>query len=382
MKVLHVFTLFCTARSFFDGQFAYLGEHGYDIHLVTSPDDNTDDFVRRNKISYHPMLVSRSISPLQDIKTIWNLVKLIRKEKFDVVVGHTPKGALVAMIAAALTLTPKRVYYRHGLIYTTATGVNRFIFKTVERVTALFATQIVNVSPSLSKLAVKDHLNAGRKQSVIGEGTCGGIDAQHIFNPSLIDANKLVSLRQKYGITNEDLIVGFCGRLCRDKGIIELIDGFNQFTRTHQDQPAKLLLVGDYDKRDILPDNIKKAIAESPNIISTGHVDKTEIPYYYSMMDMFVFPSYREGFGMCVIEASAMERPILVSRSHGCIDSIREGETGYYIDLSAEGIKSGIERLLDPAERLRIGKQGREFVLSNFDHPVMWPKVLNMYQSL
>jgi glycosyltransferase involved in cell wall biosynthesis len=328
------------------------------------------------------MLVSRSISPLQDIKTIWNLVKLIRKEKFDVVVGHTPKGALVAMIAAALTLTPKRVYYRHGLIYTTATGVKRFIFKTVERVTALFASKIVNVSPSLSKLAVKDHLNAVEKQSVIGEGTCGGIDAQHIFNPSLIDAHKLVSQRQKYGITNEDLIIGFCGRLCRDKGIIELIDGFNQFTRTHQDQPAKLLLVGDYDKRDILPENIKKAIAESPNIISTGHVDKTDILYYYSMMDMFVFPSYREGFGMCVIEASALERPILVSRSHGCIDSIREGETGYYIDLSAEGIKSGIERLLDPAERLRIGKQGREFVLANFDQPIMWPKVLNMYQSL
>jgi glycosyltransferase involved in cell wall biosynthesis len=95
-----------------------------------------------------------------------------------------------------------------------------------------------------------------------------------------------------------------------------------------------------------------------------------------------VFPSYREGFGMCVIEASALEVPILVSRSHGCIDSIREGKTGYYIDLSAEGIKSGIECLLDSNERLRLGKQGREFVLENFDQPIMWPKVLEMYQSL
>jgi glycosyltransferase involved in cell wall biosynthesis len=96
----------------------------------------------------------------------------------------------------------------------------------------------------------------------------------------------------------------------------------------------------------------------------------------------FFSSRHREGFGMSVIEASALELPILVSRSHGCIDSIREGKTGYYIDLSAEGIKSGIERLLDPSERMLIGKQGRNFVLANFDQQVMWPKVLKMYQSL
>jgi glycosyltransferase involved in cell wall biosynthesis len=274
------------------------------------------------------------------------------------------------------------VYYRHGLIYTTATGIKRLIFKTVERVTALLATKIVNVSPSLSKLAEKDHLNSDKKQLVIGAGTCGGIDAQNLFNPALVDSAKLGALRQKYGIANDELIVGFCGRLCRDKGIVELIDGFHLFKQVHKEILAKLLLVGEYDERDILPDAIKQYIVDSKDIISTGHVDKSEIPYYYSMMDVFVFPSYREGFGMSVIEASALEVPILVSRSHGCIDSIREGKTGYYIDLSAEGIKSGIERLLDPAERRRLGEQGREFVLANFDHPVMWPKVLEMYQSL
>lgn len=381
MKVLHVFTLFRTARSFFDGQFAYLGEHGYVVHLVTSPDDNTDDFVRRNKIVYHPMPVSRCIAPLQDIKTLWNLVELISRERFDIVVGHTPKGALVAMIASTLSFTPKRVYYRHGLIYTTASGVNRLLFKTVERVTALLATKIVNVSPSLSQVALRDHLNPPRKQCVIGAGTCGGIDAQHLLNPALVEAAKLDLFRQKYGMAPGELIVGFCGRLCPDKGIIELIEGFKRFKQAH-DLSAQLLLVGEYDERDILPDAIKQSIVNSRDIISTGHIDKSEIAYYYALMDLFVFPSYREGFGMSVLEASAMERPILVSRSHGCIDSILEGQTGYYIDLSAEGIKAGLERMLEPTERVRLGEQGRKFVLANFDHSVMWPKVLEMYQSL
>jgi glycosyltransferase involved in cell wall biosynthesis len=381
MKILHVFTLLCTARSFFDGQFSYLGEHGYDIHLVTSPEDNADEFLRRNKLSYHPMSLSRCISPLQDFRTTWNLIKLIREENFDIVVGHTPKGALIAMIASALSFTPKRVYYRHGLIYTTASGFKRFIFKMVERITAFLATKIVNVSSSLSKLAVKDHLNSDKKQCVIGQGTCGGIDAQNIFNPALVDSVKLNALRQKLGTNNNELIVGFCGRLCRDKGVIELIEGFKLFKQVHN-ITAKLLLVGEYDERDILPDSIKQSIANSVDIILTGYVDKSEISYYFSMMDMFIFPSYREGFGMSIIEASALELPILVSRSHGCIDSIREGKTGYYIDISAEGIKSGIERLLDPNERFRLGKQGRELVLTYFDYSVMWPQVLKMYQTL
>lgn len=381
MKALHVFTLFCTA-GFFDRQFAYLNQYGFDNHIVSSPDDNPNEFINRNRVIYHPILVSRSISPLQDIKTIRRLVQLIRQEKFDIVVGHTPKGALVAMIAAALTLTPKRVYYRHGLIYTTATGFKRFIFKTVERVTALLATRVVNVSPSLSTLAVKDHLNSDKKQRVIGEGTCGGIDAQHKFNPACVDSKEVALLRQKYGIAEGELIVGFCGRLCRDKGIIELIEGFHLFRQAHPEIPAKLLLVGGYDTRDVLPDKIKMSIANAKDIISTGRVSNTDIRNYYSMMDMFVFPSYREGFGMCVIEASALECPILVSRSHGCVDSIREDETGYYIDLSAEDVKLGIERLLNADERRRLGRNGREFVLANFDHSVMWPKVLAMYQSL
>jgi glycosyltransferase involved in cell wall biosynthesis len=224
-------------------------------------------------------------------------------------------------------------------------------------------------------------LNSDKKQCVIGEGTCGGIDAQNLFNPALVDPLKLDELQKKYGIANDELVVGFCGRLCRDKGIVELIDGFNKFKQEHIIS-AKLLLIGKYDDRDKLPKEIKQSIVNSKDIILTGYINKSELCYYYSMMDMFVFPSYREGFGMCVIEASALEKPILVSRSHGCIDSIREGKTGYYIDLSAEGIKLGIERLLDSNERLRIGKQGREFVLSNFDYPVMWPKVLEMYQSL
>lgn len=381
MKVLHVFSVFGTANTFFDGQFAYLSRHGYRLHLVCSEAAGMGDFIRRNKIEYRAVEISRSITPLKDLKAIWQVCKYIHEKHIDVVVGHTPKGALVAMLAAFIMCRKRRVYYRHGLIYTTAHGLKRSILKGEERFVSLLAQRIVNVSSSLSALAVSDRLNGAAKQQIIGAGTCGGIDTQHKFNPALLNPELLQHLRAKFGINPDDYVVGFCGRLCRDKGIVELVEGFERFIASHSDSGGKLLLVGPYDERDSLPAHIVDRIENSERIIPVGPV-RENIEYYYGLMDVFVFPSYREGFGMSVLEASAMEKPILVSRSHGCVGSIREGVTGLYIDLTAEAVCAGIARLIDPALRLRLGRSGRTFVSEHFDHTVMWPEVLKLYDAM
>lgn len=380
MKVLHVFTLLTTPESFFYGQFGYLAEHGHEIHLVT--DDEEDiEFSRRNHIIYNRIPIIRAISPMGDIGTIKKLMQLIRREKYDAVFGHTPKGAMVAMIAAKLAGVKTRVYYRHGLIYTIAKGLKRSILKTVERLTAACATHIVNVSPSLSKLAVKDHLNSSRKQIVIGLGTCGGIDTIDIFNPTKVSQEKVSALRHALGVPDNAYVVGFCGRLCRDKGIIELIEGFRIFQQAHPDIVSCLLLVGPYDARDILPPQVKDEIEENHSIVAPGSVSHHFLPDYYSLMDVFVFPSYREGFGMTVLEASAMRIPVLVSRSHGCVDSIRENITGCYIDITSQSIASGLSDMLVPQLRQRLGNAGRDFVTENFERTRMWPRILDLYKQ-
>ena len=192
MKLIHVFSIFGTAESFFDGQFKYLTDQGYEIVVVSSDAPNTDAFCKRNGVRFVPLNIPRSVSPMAIVKAVKSICSLIRKEKADAVFGHTPVGALCAMIAARLCGVKNRVYYRHGLIYTTMQGVKRTIFKTEEIFVASLATSVINVSHSLSKLAVADGLNKAEKQYVIGHGTCGGIDAQNIFNPSLVDADKLL----------------------------------------------------------------------------------------------------------------------------------------------------------------------------------------------
>lgn len=381
MKSLHVFTVISTPISFFDEQFKFLSTHGQQICVVSSSEEDST-FSERNSITYRQIDIKRKISPFSDVKVIVSLVRLIRQEKFDIVVGHTPKGAMVAMIAAKLAGVKTRIYYRHGLIYTTATGLKRTIFKTVERLTALLATNIVNVSPSLCQLAVKDKLNSDAKQTVIGCGTCGGIDTIDTFNPAKVSVDTVSALRHTLGIPDGAFVVGFCGRLCHDKGIIELIDGFELFKQAHPEIDARLLLVGPYDARDILPQSIKDEIESNPSIIAPGAVSHHYLPNYYSLMDVFVFPSYREGFGMTVIEASAMRLPILVSRSHGCVDSIREDVTGRYIDLTPQSIASSLTEMLTPELRQRLGGAGRDFVTKNFERTAMWPKILDFYKEI
>ena len=382
MKLIHVFSIFGTAESFFDGQFKYLTDQGYEIVVVSSDAPNTDAFCKRNGVRFVPLNIPRSVSPMAIAKAVKSICSLIRKEKADAVFGHTPVGALCALIAARLCGVKNRVYYRHGLIYTTMKGLKHTIFKTEEKFVASLATSVINVSHSLSKLAVADGLNDAEKQYVIGHGTCGGIDAQNIFNPSLVDADKLLFIKKKLGLNDADIVFGFCGRICNDKGIPELVDAFELFQKLHSNIKAKLLFIGRFDTRDSISEEKKQQIESNSDIVISGHIDKVEIPYYYSMLDVFVFPSHREGFGMCVVEASAMEKPILDSRAHGCVDAIVEHETGEYIDLSADGICKGMEQMLDEELRGKLGKSGRKRVLEWFDFKVMWPFVSDLYKKI
>lgn len=380
MKVLHVFTITTTPKAFFDGQFKFLAENGIE-NIVVANTIIDEEFRERNQVQGIECPIERRISPISDLKAINSLVANIHRLNPDIIVGHTPKGAMVAMIAGKLAGVKRRVYYRHGYIYTTATGVKRILLKSIEKLTSTLATNILNVSPSIGEIAVEDGLNKVENQSVIGLGTCGGIDTREIFNPALCNEEDINTFKKSLGISKDDFIVGFAGRLCKDKGIVELIDGFRVFRSNNPHIKAKLLLLGPYDERDVLPDNVKEEISNSVDIISTGNVDKKDIFKYYALMDLFVFPSHREGFGMCVIEASAMEVPVLVSKSHGCVDSIKEHISGEYIELSADGVAKGIEMMLKNPKLKDYGKNGREWVCNNFDSRVLWPKILDMYKS-
>ena len=379
-RVLNVASIGSSFPGLLGKQYLTFKKKEYEFHFVASPSDILYEYSKSVNGKAKGIEITRSINPFKDLLAIFKLSFYIFKNRFQVVVGHTPKGALLSMLSSWLMRVPKRVYFRHGLVYETMTGFSRKIMILVEKLTAFCATDIICVSSSLCEKSLKDKLNKSNKQYLLGKGTCGGIDAKTKFNPKNLKLEIRNQIKEQIGISDQTFVVGFCGRLVRDKGVIELIDGFQKFVEQYTQNKFVLLIMGPIEERDSLPKATVESIHNNKNIHYAGSILEN-IEYYYSLMDVFVLPSYREGFGLVNIEAAAMEIPVLTTKNTGCIDSIVEGVTGAYIDLSRNGIFEGIETVFLNGQRKQLGLNGRQMVLENFDNSTLWPIIENVLYS-
>ena len=369
-KVLHIITVSFAINHFFGKQFLYLkNKSGNEYHLGCTSSKIFIEF--SEELAYIPFEVeiTRSISPLKDFKAIVKVYQYIKENKIDKVVGHTPKGGMVAMIAAFFANVSERIYFRHGIIYETSIGFKRFLLKNIDRLTGFIATKVVCVSNSVKDISERDRLNNLDKNLVLGLGTCNGIDTEDRFNPSKKNVEITNGLKDKYNITSEDKVVGYVGRLVKDKGIDDLIMAWEmvkiKFPR------AKLLLVGPMEKRDSISEYSKTQIESDSSIIFTDFVIDTS-PYFL-LMDVFVLPTYREGFPTVSLEASSMNLPLLITKATGCAESILENQTGLFISNEPKDIA---DKILFYFENDKIaqkhGEQGRLFVQENFEQTKIW----------
>lgn len=376
-KILEIMPLATSAMVFIGDQFSYLREEGgYDMHLMSTPGKGLAEFVEHEEVHYFPLEIPRSIKPLQDIKNIWKVFRYVRKHRIDMVIGHQSKGVLYGMLAGKLAGADRRVVLAHGVLEDTMTGLKQKIFAAENKLMTMCATHVLCVSPSVMKRRVALGIDPSDKQYLLGKGTCNGVDALTKFNPQLVEESVREGIRDKYGLSKDDFIIGFCGRLVRDKGIVELTDAIKLLTTRHLDKPFKLFVIGFPEKRDALPDDTLDFLKNSDHVVFTGRVDYSEIQNFYSVMDVFILPSYREGFPTVVLEASAMELPMIVSRSTGCIDSIVENETGVYCDINSESIADAIEGFFDKEKARQYGLAARRFVLENFEHTIVKEQML------
>lgn len=376
--ILHVVNIYFVIPYFLGNQLTYFREKGYDIHIICSPSEELKDYAKQQGFKYKEIPILRKISLVQDLKSVWQIFRYIRKNKIEIVTGHTPKGGLLAMIAAFWAGTKIRIYFRHGLVYETSKGLKRYLLITMDRLASMLATKIVCVSPSVSRRSLEDRLNPASKQLVLAHGTCNGIDIRR-FSKENINELSLVNLRNKYGISDKDYVIGFSGRLVRDKGIVELVEAFREI---HEKYPnTKLLLVGMLEARDAVSVSVVQEIQSNPAIIHTGYVDNRQMEYFYAMMHVFVLPSYREGFPTSVLEASAMELPVITTRVTGCIDSILPNETGVFVQHDSHELELAIEHFITNHEYARtMGVQGRNFVIRNFEEHIVWNEIEKLYQ--
>lgn len=384
IKVLEIINLYENAVNFIGDQFSYLREYGgYEMHLICSSPIaegkgiSVEDFCKKHQIKCKIVPLPRELSLAQDWRSIRCVTKYLKENKIDIIIAHQTKAIMVGMIAGFLAKTPIRIIVAHGILTETMTGLKQKLIDAENRMMVGLSTNVICVSKYVKD--VYDQITS--KAVLLGHGSCTGIDTVNHFNPQNLDTEEQKHLETDLKIMPEDFVIGFSGRLVRDKGVVELVEAFNEL-KNRNDKHYKLLVVGPHEVRDTLPEDVKNTLDTDPNIIYTGYVDYAKIQKYYSLMDVCVLPSHREGLGLAPLEAQAMCTPAITTDHTGCRETLIQHKTGCYCKMSKQSIIDAITWIGTKERATELGKAGREFVRSSFESAVVHQNILEYINSL
>lgn len=318
-KKFFLITTIPNSLNFFSGQIKELGQI-YDVTLISSFGHKLKDIADEEKVKYKGVSMQRDISPWRDIISFIKILIFFSFNRPYAIHCNTPKASLLALVVGYILRIPRRIYYIHGLRYEGAQGKKRKLLKLIEYINCWCATDIIAVSNGVKVKVESEIINKNIK--VIFNGSPNGIDVKSFTNYSC----NIQKIKRDLEIGENDFIFGFVGRIVSDKGINELVEAFNSLSQKN----IKLILVGRYEHElDPLNNQTLSIIKNNPNIIECGF--QKDVKKFLSIMNIFVSPSYREGFGLSVIEANAMGKPAIVTKITGYEEIIEEGFNGFYI---------------------------------------------------
>lgn len=348
----------------------------FDVTLACNP--RNDAYLPPLDLPVHQTAVGmeRKISPLRDLITLFELFRLFRRERFDLVVSVVPKAGLLGMLAAFLAGVPRRVHIFQGEVWASRQGFMRGLLKAMDRVIAKSATHVLAVSPSERQfLEVQGVARLGQVR-VLGSGSISGVDMAR-FRP---DPEARSSFRKVHGIPDDAVVCLFLGRLTADKGVFDLAQAFALCGE--KNTKLWLVLVGPDEEgvSQLLRSTLKGETARRMLVEGFTHTPER----YIAAADFLCLPSYREGFGMVVIEAAAAGIPSVGSRIYGVTDAIVEDETGLLVPPGdALQLAAALSRLAgDEALRARLALAGRTRVENEFKQEKVVAGYVNYFQGL
>lgn len=318
--------------------------------------------------------IRRKFSPLSDLWVLWRLIALFRRERFDSVHSMTPKGGLLGMLAAKAVGIPRRFHTFTGQIWANRSGLTRTLFKWVDCVIAWAATHVLADSASQCKFLEVEGIALKKGVAVLGQGSVCGVDAAR-FCP---DPATRRNTRKELAVSDEACVMLFVGRIARDKGVFDLVRAFVQLSLRH---PSAALWVVGPDEEGLSTELRTLAISCADRIRWTGPSFEPE--KYMASADFLVLPSYREGFGMVIIEAAACGIPSVAYRIDGVSDAVREGETGVLVTKGdTDELRVAMESLLaDSNVRCRLGERAAMRVRSDFSDVAVTTAWMEFYKA-
>ncbi len=373
-KICFVVTISETFKCFFMQMAEYLHKEGnYDIFFICNSNTEFENSIP-NYIHFIPVKMERGIS-LGGIKAIFEMKKIFKENKFDIVQYSTPNASFYASIASKLARIKIRNYHLMGLRYLGSSGAIKFFLKTLEKISCAFSTHIECVSNSNLELAVRDGLFKREKATVVWNGSTGGVDLNR-FDYRMRQQYKSI-IRNKLEIREDEFVFSFVGRITRDKGINEILSAFFEL-----ENRCKLLLIGDDEGIETLNRELWEKAIQNDDIIILQSVN--DIEKYYCAADVLLLPSYREGFGMVIAEAAAMGTPAIVSNIPGPIDVVEPDKTAILVNAKdINALRDAMNFVLCSKSRINeMSENCVEHIKKNFDSKALCKYILERKDKL
>jgi len=377
-KICIVTTIDLSLDKLFPDFYSLLLARGYEAVGICADGPYLEN-VRRQGVRVITVPMTRSFTPWLDLKCLWKLYQIFRRERFDIIHYSTPKAALLTGLAGRAAHCPALLYTLRGLGYTAFNGIKRVIGKYCEKIACHCAHRVIAISNSLKEEAAKGKLLPADQMKVLGAGSSIGVNLDQFQLNKKTKANTIM-IRRYLGIGENDIIVGYAGRLTKEKGILELLAAFGNIRKSNH--KVHMILFGDQDQRKPLPNETLELINEDPRIHLIPFTENVQS--YIAAMDIFVLASYREGFGNVLIEASAMERPVIGTDIIGCRDAVINGKTGLLVKpRDAIELEKALKEMIEnPFKRAKMGRAGRQWVIENFDRRLVWNRLIKVYERM
>jgi glycosyltransferase involved in cell wall biosynthesis len=376
LKVLHISTV-DLGISFLLPQLRALAADGFEVHAACADGPLVESFEREG-FKVHRVEVTRELTPLADLKLLWRLFRIIRRERYAVVHAHTPKMELVGQAAAWLARAPVILYTNHGLIFLGRAGaLEGLMFKWVARVAGLFSDKVISQSAEDVSTVVRERIYPRRKVGFLGNGIRVSRLRAERFTPEQVRAK-----RRELGIPEGDKVVGMVGRYVWEKGYREFFEAARIILKG--DERVSFVTVGVplESERDPVDFSILRELGVEEKFFVLK--SRGDMPELYALMDVVALPSYREGFPRSLMEAAAMSKPVVASDVSGCRQAVAEGENGFLVPVKdSEALASKIKLLLDSeALASRLGARGREIAEERFDVEKVIERLRDFYAEL
>lgn len=364
-------TLAGTIRSFLVPLSYYLVEHeNYDVTFIADTSDALDEYLNEH-IHYIPVPMKRGMS-FDGLHAVWRFYKIFRREKFDIVQYSTRNAATYASIAAWMAGIKTRIFCQWGMMFIAMKGLKRWLLKLDDIMVCALSTNVETESFTIREEAIREKVYKPEKSVVIWNGSACGVDVTK-YDMSMKPAWRK-EYREKYGIPESSTVFGYCGRITRDKGLNELFGAFKQLMET-TDSDAYLMIIGRNDHAETIDQDLFAWAKSSDRVIFTGYT--SEVPQHYSALDVFCSLSYREGFGLVVIEAAGMGVPAIVTDCPGQWDTITAGKTGLHVPghKTKEVVEAMRFYIQNPDKTKEMGVQARKEVEEKYDQQTLFAKL-------